>query len=379
MPAPSASGQATLEYTGVLALVAAALAAAGALAGPGAIAEAVAATVRTGICIVGGDICRRADAAAAGLAPCVLAERREGEGAEISVLVVKLGREGEWAVARRSDGTFLVTRTSDQSVGAGFGFGLGASPLGLKVGAGAKLALVVREGSAWELPDAAAARRLLESDDRPPPDWRFGDAGSELAADAGVKAGGAMLVGLETGASLGAGVRVGRGRTTLYLKARLDAPTPTVWMPGGRRSYPGSSTGDMLVEFTRAGDEPRELAFRTVERAGARKLVETVARLDLRVPANREVAERLLRRPAPYGALVAGDLRDVIRHTVVHGTVERSTYATATETRRIELAARLGLELGIDARRVESTSHLTSAHAWTQGTGPRERVDCTGG
>jgi hypothetical protein len=188
-----------------------------------------------------------------------------------------------------------------------------------------------------------------------------------------------MLTGLETSASLGAGVRVGRGETTLYLNARLDAPTPTVWMPGGRRTYPGPSTGDMLIEFTRSGDGPRELAFRKVERgSGSGDVVETVARLDLRVPANLAMAERLLRRPLPWGALVAGDLRDVVRHTVINGTVERATFTTTTESRRIELAARLGLELGIDARNVESTTHLTSAQAWIKGTGPRERVDCTG-
>ena len=52
------TGQAGAEYGALLALVAAAHAGAGAIVGPADVGTDVAATVRTGICIVAGDECR---------------------------------------------------------------------------------------------------------------------------------------------------------------------------------------------------------------------------------------------------------------------------------------------------------------------------------
>lgn len=379
-PRPSAeTGQAAAEYTGVLALVAAALAAAGAAAGLGGVADAVAGSIRTGVCIVAGGVCRPADAAAAGLAPCVVSDRRLGSGAELTVFSLRLGRDGDWTLASRSDGTVVITRTRDRSIGVAGGFGVSGELFGLELGAGGKYLLTVRDGSSWELPDAAAARRFLaaDEDDRPPATWRFGDLGAELAAEAGAQLVGTMLTGVEASASQAAGARLGRGRTTLYVRARLDGPAPTVWTPAGRRTVPGPSTGDLLVELSRERGELRELAFRKLER-GARdgQAVETVARLDLRVPVNRAAAERLLRRPPPWGAVAGPDLAHVVRHTVQVGTVERAVYEVRDESREIELAARLGLELGIDVKRVDVSHRLVAAHAWTGGAGPREREDC---
>src|SRR5918994_5963919 len=74
------TGQASAEYVATLLVVAAVLAGAGtAVAVPG-VAERVVTTVRTGICIVGGDVCRGGDAEAAGLPPCLTRERARGEG-----------------------------------------------------------------------------------------------------------------------------------------------------------------------------------------------------------------------------------------------------------------------------------------------------------
>ena len=99
-----ATGQATAEYAGVLALVAATLLGTGAVVGVSGVGDAVAAGIRTGICIVGGDVCRASDAAAAGLEPCTVGERSEGGGATVSIDTSADasagGRCGNWRASR---------------------------------------------------------------------------------------------------------------------------------------------------------------------------------------------------------------------------------------------------------------------------------------
>lgn len=380
-PTPSAAGQASIEYAGLLALVAAALAAAavGVVAGPGEVGQAVAGGVRTGICIVAGDVCRVSDAEAAGLAPCTVSDETRGAAGAITVVSLRFGERGEWTVASRSDGSVIVTLTSDRSVGVSGGVGVTASPLGVELGAEGALEYTLADGESWELPDAAAAARFLalDDDDRPPPTWRFGDLGAEARGELGVSAGGVGLAVVEATAEQAAGARLGRDATTLYVRARLDGPRVST-LVGEGPSLGG--TGDVVVELTRDAGGLRELAFRTVERGAAPdQVVETVARLDLRDPANRAAAAPLLDQRLPWPPAIAAGLRAVVRHTVRAGTVERAVYAVQDDSRDLAAAARLGLELGIELERVAVDRRLVSASAWTPGSGERERVDCLGG
>ena len=105
------------------------LAGAATVAAVPALGERVVRTVRTGLCIVGGDVCRRADAAAAGLEPCLTAERSWRQETTIDLAVVRLGGDGEWQLALQSDGTAVVTRLEESAVGGTVGIGLGFSPL----------------------------------------------------------------------------------------------------------------------------------------------------------------------------------------------------------------------------------------------------------
>src|SRR5690349_11598324 len=116
---------------------------------------------QTGLCIVGGDICRTADARAEGLSPCVVDEHAKGMGITLSIAVLRIGEQGEWTAARRSDGTVLVTHSRDRRVGAGLGIGLGAGVA--EVGADGTLDVTVDDGEAWELPSTDAAARLIAS------------------------------------------------------------------------------------------------------------------------------------------------------------------------------------------------------------------------
>lgn len=384
-----AAGQGSLEYVGLLSVVVAVLAVAAPVAGVSGVGPEVARAVRTGVCIVAGDVCRPSDAAAAGLAPCTLSDRRRGGGAAVTVMSIRLGGSHDWTVARRSDGSVLVTREDGDEAGVSGGLGLEAGPL--RLGVDGTLGLTVAAGTAWELPDAATAARFLSEVGRGaafdsrrwPPAWRSGDAGLaasgwaglgvDLGDDDGVSG---SLAGAEVTAEGALGARIGRGVTTLYLRAERQGPQLEDAL--GHAVGPQGG-GPVVAEYTRDRGGPRELAFRaTAPGTRANEVVETVARLDLREPANRAVAARLLRRRAPWPPSVLEDLRAVIRHTVAAGTVERSVYAVSDRSGDVELAGRLGLELGAELQRTKVDRRLVSATAWTAGSRARAREDCLG-
>jgi hypothetical protein len=371
---------------GVLAVVAAVLAVAGPAAGLSGVGGEVARAVRTGVCIVGGDVCRAADAKAAGLEPCTLSDRRRGGRRALTVLSVRLGDGSETLVARRSDGSVSVVRADEGELGASGGIGFEAGPV--KVGADGRIASTFLHATGWELPDAAAAKRFLatlgswEDARRWPPAWRSGEAGAVVGGSAGlgVRLGkgedslGASVAGVEASAEAALGARVGRGRTTIYIRTEAQGPRLTDALG---RSIDAGSVGPVVAEYTRDRGGPRELAFR-VTHAGVKRgeVVETVARLDLRVPANLAVAQRVLAMRAPWPPAMLGDLRAVIRHTAAVGTVERSVYAVDDGSMDLALAGRLGAELGVEVGRTKVDRRLVSASAWTAGSRERAREDC---
>ena len=217
--------------------------------------------------------------------------------------------------------------------------------------------------------------------DRWPPAWRFGDAGAvaEAGAGLGVHLGGANgveadVAGVEGSSEAAMGVRAGRGETTLYLRTATSGPelSDQFGHSAGR-----GSVGPVVAEYTRDRSGPRELAFRTAmpgPRTG--EVVEIVARLDLREPANRAVAARLLHVRAPWPPSIRDDLRAVIRHTVAVGTVERSVYSVSDDSQDFSAAGRLGYELGVELERTKIDRRLVEASAWTQGSRERRREDC---
>ena len=373
------SGQTTAEYAALLAFAGAALAAAGGAVGLGGVATAVADGVRTGICVVAGDVCRASDAAAAGLSPCTLAEHTRGEGLTFTVASLRLGADDEWTAARRSDGSVLITQARTRKVGGTVGIGLEASPLGLDVGVGGKLDYVLGSGRAWEFRDGAAAVEFLRSEDRDDiePTWRFGDAGAGLTAGADAGAGGIELTQVESTAAAAAGVRAGRGLTTYYIRTRADAFDARVSLPGANVHLDGPAARGAIVELTRDAAGLRELAFRTAG-PGVRtgQVVETVARLDLRDPVNRAAAEALLAHRLPWAPAVAHHLRALLRRAVGTGVVERAVYDVRDGSQQLKLEAKFGLALGVDGREVRVDRRLVAASAWTHGSRERQRADC---
>jgi hypothetical protein len=385
MPPSHPAGQGSLEYVGLLTLVAAVLATAGPVAGLPGVGAEVARAVRTGICIVGGDVCRTSDARREGLAPCVVSDRRRGGGATATVFFIRVGDDNRWTVAQRSDGSVLVTRQDGGHVGvaAGIGVEYGA----LQLGAEASASLTAGSGATWEFRDAAGAARFLADvkrgrEERWPPAWRFGDVGAVEQAGASLGAsfgdgehgGTADVAGIEASTESAIGMRVGRGETTIYV--RTESSGPEVSDPLGHSAGVGS-IGPVLAEYTRDRSGPRELAFHATTK-GARpgEVVEVVARLDLRDPVNRQVAGRLLRVRAPWPPAMRADLVNVIRYTVSAGTVERSVYAVTDETHEMSAAVRLGVELGVEIERTKVDRRLVEAVVRTPGSDVRSREDC---
>jgi hypothetical protein len=354
--------------------------------------------VRTGICIVGGDVCRSADAAAAGLHPCTLSDERRGGGLAVTILSVRIGGDHQWLVARRSDGSVAVTKVARDDAGASGGLGYELGPL--KAGVEAQAGLRVASGIGWEFPDAATARRFLAAAHyglspairRWPAAWRSGEAGLAVRgwAGLGVVATGedgagqdgaahgvaieAPAAGTEVAAESALGARIARGSTTLYLRAETEGPRTAGLFDGLLDAGP---RGPLVAEYTRDRGGPRELAFRvTAPGALEGQVVETVARLDLRVPANRAAAADLLRHRSPWPPSVAAALREAIRQAVRTGTVERSVYAVEDGSQSLELAARVGAEVGVEAGYSKVDRRLVEASAWTAGSQERAREDC---
>jgi hypothetical protein len=294
----------------------------------------------------------------------------------VSIAWVRIGDARGWTVATRSDGSVLVTRTRERKGGGSLGIGLEASPIGLDVGVEGKLDVTVTSGETWEFPDAAAASRFLAGHSDAAPTWRFGQAGEVLTGEADAKLGGARVTGIEASARAAAGVRVGRGRTTLYIHTLLDSGA-TVWLPRHAAQVAGPTSGDAMVELTYEHGAFRELAFHTVAPGGEPgHVVETLARLDLRDPANRAAAAHLITRRPPWPADVVRELRTLMLYTVQHGTVERAVYEVRDESSDFELAARLGEELGLQIEEVRVQRRLVAASAWTPGSRERLREDC---
>ncbi|HYF27664.1 MAG TPA: hypothetical protein VD931_18120 [Baekduia sp.] len=279
---PRDAGQASLEYVGLVAVLAGVLAAATlAGAGSGALAGTVAHEVHRALCVVTAGDCDR------DRAPCVVRSRalRDHWGARI--LWVRLGAGWAGVVETLSDGRVVVSRVREDELGLDGGTGAQA---GLALGRAGRLALggevraaVLahrRDGLSWTVRSAAQARALLHrlaadrwasasgsgilraivdrQADLPAPDEVHGER------DWGVTLGGSGSAGEAAGSlSLSAqdawGTRRLRdGRRVLYLRrtAALDAALGLGELVDGGASAARDATVGVEVD---AAGRPRDL------------------------------------------------------------------------------------------------------------------------
>jgi hypothetical protein len=373
----STRGQASADYIGVIGLVALVLTLAGAVAAPD-LPGAVAHHVRVGLCIVGGDVCRAADAERQGLEPCVLRVHGGDKHTRVNVTILSYGTGKGFAIERRSDGSAHVVATSDSEGGAVAGVGIRLGPQ-VDVGAEAGGAVGWASGIGWEFPDEAELQRFLQGVEQSPgrlawdavkrhgrkPTERFEAGTGDIRAGAG-----ASVFGVEQALAAGGG----RGA----LGRRLRAGGGTTWYFDARHVGPRLFGGLIAeVEIGRPGawtlelsDRPRELRLRTtLPRTGARQ-VELEARLDLRVAGNRAVARDLLARPSLARARALG------RHVAEHGTVERREYRVRELRGDPDVAVKLGIA-GLDHSGSGYERTLEAAEVLRAG-GRARRADCLG-
>ena len=377
-PSPTA-GQASLEYVAVISLVAAVLVLAAPAVGSPSIAREVARAVRLGLCVVADDYCRAGDAAAERLPPCTLGSRVSGRESEISLLNFRLGENNEWNVSVASDGSVSIVHTEGGSAAlvAGVGAELGYQ---VAVEAEASAGLRVQTMSGWRFPDRDAAKRFIaglpSSARLQAPAWQSGALGGQAGAGAALKGGGVDLGSLGSAAKLASGVRSGPG-DTLTLFGEVALSDPELRVLGSQ--IVGLGAARVVLEYTFAGGEPTQLAFRTVVPGdGGKRATETLRRLDLRMPGNRFVAQPLLgagmfRPPTPG---YVRDLDRVLEWIETEGTIERATYAVDDSSKNIGFALKTGAELGLAHTTIRVGQRLVDATAKVPGEKERSRFDC---
>ena len=401
-------GQATLEYAGVVAVVAVVLLLGGAVAaGEGArVADAVGTGVRRALCVVLGGDCF----GIAGPRACVVASDARRRDARADLVMFRLGDGRTVLREERADGSIVVTVVQSQRFGAALDVGARLSINGRGVKSGGEAGADGRGAytRTWIVPDRAAAdrlvRRLADSDvpvggvtvllgriatrrsePGPAPQSRTIEMGAGAQAEGALRAlglgGKAELLGAAT-----AGVRVDRdgGRTLLLrqdgeLSAALTAPLGT--LAGG---IPAQTSLELALD--RAG-EPVALTLRAARGVHGRaqlgpydaqggSRLELEARLDLADPQARALTDRLVRglRSADPGALAAARalgarLRDRAR-------VDLRLLATDRSERTRGATAGLGVRLGAEVVTVDESARLVAAVGREPGLGWRRRMDC---
>jgi hypothetical protein len=346
MGARERSGQASVEYVALIAVVALVLAVGGAVVAVTGLGDRVVHAIRQGLCAVAGVACPVPPQ------PCIVRRGAQRDTGSLTLGVVRVGSDAAVVRELRSDGRIVVTLIGGSHGGAEIGIGVGGEVVagGAPLPAGGELRAAaiahVGGGRQWVVRDKAAADKLIDalgqdetiplvdgpaeaidaalgggSDVRAPDvEWIEGGPGADASASIGAG------LGLSATASLGdtEGMRIDHrsGAMTLYL--RLDGAASALLsakLAGAGVSSPGGTTLALTVD--RHG-KPRELSasiVRAVEGTvklppGLRALlaqaaggpspaaggrVEIDARLDLTAPANIEAVRRLVEAMRPPG------------------------------------------------------------------------------
>ena len=308
-------------------------------------ASAWSATVRTGLCIVGGDVCRPADAAAAGLAPCLTRRAVRAAGHD--------GRHRGRAPRRRTasgssrcapTARATVTRLDGDEGGVTAGVGRRAFSPARRRGAGARRALVAgyRGGQRVAVPGRA----------------RRGGVPRAPRATATSAPRGAPDVALACGSARRATARPRRGRATLATagcarRRRRDRAADRAARGGRSRStVDRRRTARSSAIAARASGGPRARRARLVRGHAGRAAC--LRELALRTARRRRPARRVRRaaRPARPGRPRRGAaaLRPAVPTAALAARLARATAcSSATATRSTSAGA--GFSVAGTARR----------------------------
>ena len=381
-------GQASTEYVAMLALVAVVLAAAATVVAAPGLPAGVVHGIRTGLCIVGGDICRAADARARGLEPCVNSAVEHSADTSVSLLVVRTGHEHAYAVERLSDGRVRVRGTDGghTSGSSSRGFQLGVV---LDAQATSGGAISFQRGREWTFDDGARAAAFLKRVDDPMrltddmdvhrathlrAPVRYLEGGGEIAGDLTGDYEDEVLKlhlpGLHSAVRGALGRRVGPDGTTVYFDASSEVSGTLASI------VPGLGSSDHVVAEWHDADPP-EFTLRTLGSATASRSVETAVRLPLTHPGDRAAALKMAvaELTGPEGGLLARDFANRVRE---RGTVEQLTYDQEDVAATLDATvAAPFVSAGFDHVEHVSTRHLVDAKVVAGGATAR-RLDCLG-
>jgi hypothetical protein len=369
-------GQASVEWMAVVALVATVLGLGAAVAQADAVGRRVTREMARALCLVRqGDCVRDRE-------PCVVTADHKRHGVTVDLAFVRLG-EGRMAlVARQSDGTFAVTRSTEQAFGLAGHAGVGASvkvagiEAALSAGVEASEVLTREGGKTWVVSSRAEAeallRRLPLEHGLPPADVVYGMA--DLRSTVGASASGETIVSLDVaGAHLSfdrrTGQRVDRrtGRRTLFVRSVREYEAT---VRGGVLGLSGGAGDEVYAVQLDADGRPLDLQIMTTGAfAGSRDLPDVVqpvagmleadadgervyevtAHLDLTDAGNLAAAEGLLdalTRGGPYVGRMPAASQALRRRIDERGTVEARVLAMQSSSKEVGLGASLGGKLG---------------------------------
>jgi hypothetical protein len=411
-------GQATLEYLGVVMLVAVVLGLGAVLTtGAGeAIAGGVGRGMRRALCVV------RAGECDLETRPCIVGSSNVEDDGSVDLVVVHVGSNEVVLREDRSDGSSAVTfarlRRGGLEIGTGAGARVRLGRRRFRVGGQASATLLALSGRAttWNLPDRAAAARLVDrivvdsardlgrrildrgrpaGDDAPEPAVRSAERGARVEFEGSRGRGSFSLASQDL---VGSSVDIASGRRT-YLVRRRNSRGAVL-----AGTLEGDSAGDELYTVTTARDgRPLDLGIlRAGEVAGSvtlPKVVQPVAgyldvpatpsagrhweveeHLDLTEPASRDVARAFLAQvvhPHPHLGRVVAVSAALRRALDDRGVLDARTYdVTQGAPSGVGIGGRLGVRAGVDYERRSSSTRLVAAmERGTDGMW-RRRDDC---
>jgi hypothetical protein len=345
-------GQSSLEWLAVVALVASLLALGAGLAQADGVGRRVTREMARALCLVREGDCRRDQE------PCVLDSDDRREQTDVGFLILRLRHDHYSLIAHRSDGTYAVTLTEGNAVGAEAALGLdaGAHVRGLSVSVGGELTASylahMPNARTWFVRNEAEVRAVVETGGAwRPPDETSDDSNS--LAKIGLSLGADALRHINVGSvELSFDTRVGTvtdhrtGRRRIYVTAD-DTASAKALVLGSTESRDASEV--YSVEMSATG-RPIALTITSTGALGASRdlpaVVQPVAgRLAAPDDGRYEVTAALdLTEPAALAA--AANLLDAIAHKraraepsaalrrliETNGTVEARVLAAKDET-----------------------------------------------
>lgn len=400
------AGQASLEYVGLVALLAvAALALAAPTSAGREVVSAVVRQVHRALCVVRGGDCEH------DRRPCVVSSRAVDDSGYVDLAIVHVGSRELVLREQRSDGTVAVTYARDRSGGLQLSSGAGAharlGPLRLHAGLELTAALMgtIGSGTTWVVGDARTADRLVRQlvvedvgdlgdrvlhagpdlDGFPPPTTTFGEhaVGVTIGGAAGAGTSGRLslssqdVAGEATDAASGQRTYLVRRRNEVVGGVALHGRDQAAGGAGGDEAYTvtvdrdgrpidlGVVRGqDMQGELRLPGALRRIAGGLAAAGRGGRRW-ESEQHLDLTDPDSLAVARGFLAQvvsPSPRLGSVAATTGALRRRLDEAGVLDARVYALDDDAGGVDAGGQLGgLALGSGYVRRHERGRLVAA------------------